>query len=69
MFGPYVLRDDEIFVASLVTKLLPVCIEQLFDLTLLFPDVSYVGFGVRPHSSYFGLTFLVFPEASKNSFS
>ena len=65
MFGSHVFRDDEFFMASLGTILLPVCVEQPFDLIVLFPNVSREGFGVWPHSSNFRILFEFFRKEAR----
>ena len=57
MFGPNVFGDDELLPIALITILLPVCEECLFELTVVLSNISRKGSGVGPRSSYLRLTF------------
>ena len=67
MLGPYVFGYDELWPAALVTVLLPVCIESLFELTVFLSDVTRKSSGIGLQTGNFILTFRVPSEVSKSS--
>ena len=69
MFGPNVFGYDELRMTALVTVLLPVCIESLFELTVFLSDVTRKSSGIGPRTGNFTLTFRVPSEVSRSSLS